>query len=60
MGILSEDDMAGLLTAEHVVICLHVLIDISVTDSRLLIADAALIKGLVETEVTHNRSNYGV
>ena len=57
MGVLPENDMAGLLAADHEVILLHVLVNIAVAHGGLFIADARLVQCLVQTEVAHNGSD---
>ena len=43
-GVLGEDDMAALLTADTAAVLSHVLIDVLVAHSGLGVADALLVK----------------
>ena len=52
--------MPGLLTAQTAVVLRHVLVDVLVAHSGLCIADALLIKRLVQTKVGHDRGNDGI
>ena len=49
--------MAGLLSADAVSVPDHILVDVFVADSSLLVSDACLVKGLIESEVGHDRSH---
>ena len=59
-GVLGEDDVAALLTADAAAVLGHILVDILVTHGSLGVADALLVKGLVQAKVGHNRGNDGV
>ena len=52
--------MATLLTADTAAVFSHVLIDILVAHSGLGVADALLIKSLIQTKVGHDRGNDGI
>ena len=52
--------MAALLAAQTVAVHHHVFVDVLVAHLGLLIADAALVEGLVQTEVAHNGGHHGV
>ena len=58
--MLPEDDMPALLSADQVIISLHVLIDIAVTDGSLFIIDSGSVQRLVQSEITHNCGDDGV
>ena len=59
-GVLGEDDVAALLTADAAAVPGHILVDILVTHGSLGVADALLVKGLVQTKVGHDRGNDGI
>ncbi len=59
-GVPQKNDMTGLLAAEGIVMCRHVLIDEAVTHLRLLVADTCRLQGLVQAEVGHHRGDNGV
>ena len=52
--------MTALFTANAAAILSHVLINILVAHSSLCVADALLIKSLVQTKVGHNGRDHGV
>ena len=52
--------MAALLTADAAAVLGHILVDILVTHGSLGVADALLVKGLVQTKVGHDRGNDGI
>ena len=52
--------MSALLSSEAVTIITHVRIDIFVSDRRLLIGNADLVKRLVQSEVRHDRRHNGI
>ena len=54
MGEFAEDDVAGLLAAEQVVVRLHALIDEAVAHGGLFIGDARGVEGLVKAEIAHH------
>ena len=51
-GILGEDDVAALLTADAAAVLGHILVDILVAHGSLGVADALLVKGLVQAKAT--------
>ena len=59
-GVLPEDDMAGLFTAEDITVRHHILSNVFVAYLRLLSVDADCIAGLVQAHVGHNRCDDGV
>ena len=58
-GVLAEDNMTTLLTADTAAVLSHVLIDVLVTHCGLGVADALLIKSLIQAKVGHDRGNDG-
>ena len=52
--------MTALLTTDTAAIFCHVLIDVLVTHCGLGVADALLIKGLIQAKVGHDRGNDGI
>ena len=58
--VLGEDDMTTLLTADTAAVLSHILVNIFVAHSSLSIADALLVKGLVQTKVGHDRGDHGI
>ena len=58
--MLAEDNVSGLLTPEAVPICRHILIDILVTDLRLLVAHALTLQRLVQTDIRHHSCDNGI
>ena len=52
--------MTALLTTDTAAIFCHVLIDVLVTHCGLGVADALLIKSLIQAKVGHNRGNDGI
>ena len=52
--------MTTLLTADTAAVLSHVLIDVLVTHCSLGVADALLVKSLIQTKVGHNRGNDGI
>ena len=59
-GVLAEDNMTTLLTADTAAVLSHILIDVLVTHCGLGVADALLIKSLIQAKVGHDRGNDGV
>jgi len=49
--VLAENDVAGLLSAERIAVCHHVLAHVFVADCRLLIPDTGAVTRFVKTEV---------
>ena len=56
-GILAEDNMTTLLTADTAAVLSHVLIDVLITHCSLGITNTLLIESLVQTKVGHDRGN---
>ena len=52
--------MTALLTTDTAAVLSHVLIDVLVTYCSLGVADAPLIKSLIQTKVGHDRGNDGI
>ena len=59
-GVLAEDNMTTLLTADTAAVLSHILIDVLVTHCSLGVADALLIKSLIQAKVGHDRGDHGV
>ena len=59
-GVLAENDVAGLLAADQVAVCAHILCHVLVTDRCLFITDADGVERLVQAEVGHHgRDDFG-
>ena len=52
--------MAALLTADAAAVLGHILVDVLVAHSGLGVADALLIKSLIQAKVGHDRGNDGI
>ena len=59
-GVLGEDDVAGLLAANAAVILHHIFVDVFVAHFGLGIANAKLVKGLIEAKIGHHGGHHGV
>ena len=60
VGVLAENDVAGLLAADEVAVGPHVFVDVFVAHVGLFIVDPQRIQGLVQAEVGHDGGNDGV